>query len=222
MGRDPESVELGRDPPAAPAVTGETVVDPANDAGRGEPTRQGRLVGDEVRGLADALDAIAVGDNPAGVASGPRGFGHSVGRAPQEHPPLVGSDRRLDIEHELVRLTLDGADQANSEAIKFAAGQRQADEVAAEPIEPIDPDLGEAPGPRVREEASTVRALRHGHSAGDPLVGVLPDNNNAGLMFDAAADLADLRPDRASLGLVLAGDANVDRDPAARHLANQR
>ena len=41
-------------------------------------------------------------------------------------------------------------------------------------------------------------------------------------MFEAAADLSDLRPDRAALGLVLAGDANINRDPAARHLANQR
>src|SRR5439155_6478078 len=99
-------------------------------------------VGDEPGGLPPALDAEAERDDPAAIASAPGGFGHPVGRAPQEDPSLVGSDRRLDVEHELVGLPFDGPDQADPEAVKFASSKRQADEVAAEPIEPIDPDLG--------------------------------------------------------------------------------
>jgi len=82
VGWDAERVELGGDATAAPSVTGEPVVDQANDVSRRHSVCQRALVGDEVGGLADTFDPIAVGDDPAGIEALAGRPVQAVARAP--------------------------------------------------------------------------------------------------------------------------------------------
>jgi hypothetical protein len=60
-------------------------------------------------GLADTLDPIAVGDDPAGVQAPAGRPVQAVARAPKEFPTIVVGDHGLDIVAEQVLLALDDA-----------------------------------------------------------------------------------------------------------------
>jgi len=92
-------------------------------------------------GLLEPFDREAKGHDPAAVAALSGRGPHPARCAAQEHPSFVGSNRGLDVEHELVGLALLGADQTDAHLHEAATGDRELDEVAAEAVELVDPNL---------------------------------------------------------------------------------
>lgn len=208
IGWDAQSVEVGRDRPAALTPQSQALVDVGDDGGSRAAGPHLRIIGDQAGRLLLAIDPQTEGDDAAQVATGPGRPVDATGGIGKKLHANVVTDDRLDVGDQGIAFSGRGH-ETDAQGAEEAARAQDVRCIPTQAVGGQEPDLVDGAREGVAHQKAATGALPHGDGAADAIIDVAGHDLHIGLARQASIQGVGLGRERASLGLVIAANPGV-------------